>query len=270
MTRLAFSDMILLAQEKQSFLHDLDPRTKLGLVLTVMVLSMLFLRFFLLLGMFIGLIVLVLAAKIFREWLKTLKGIFYLVFLIFVANTLVYGYSKAPKPLDLWDLQSWRGIFSLGMKYGGLLALRLVIFSGVIIFFVLTTDLEDLGVALRKMRFPYELVFVIVATARFIPVLIDDIETIIKARMVKGVEFQRGSFFTKIRRYAGLLVPLVIVSLRRSYRLAEAMDARGFGAEKQRTYYSEVNMRARDWFISILFFAILLTGFISRFSTFHP
>ena len=138
-----------------------------------------------------------------------------------------------------------------------------------VILFILTTDLEDFGASLRKMRLPYELVFIIVATARFIPVLIDDTETIMKSRMVKGIEFQRGGLLTKIRRYAGLLVPLVIVSLRRSSRLAEAMDARGFGAVKKRTFYTDVNMRTRDWILSSIFITILVMGILNRLSIFR-
>ncbi len=132
----------------------------------------------------------------------------------------------------------------------------------------MTTDLEDLGVAFRKIGFPYELIFGIVASARFIPVLIDDAETIIKANMVKGIEFQRCSFLTKIRRYAGLLIPLVIVALKRSFRLAEAMEARGFGATKKRTNYSEVKMESRDWLVLIFVLAILFISVFYRFLDF--
>jgi energy-coupling factor transport system permease protein len=256
----------MIAQGKQSFLHNLDPRTKICFVISMMSIAMLFFRLDILLYLLITLLIIVFVAQIFKTWLNTLKGIFYFIILIFIVNTLVYGYSKSPKPLNLLELESWTEIFLHGSKYGGLLALRLVIFSGVTILFILTTDLEDLGIALRKMKFPYELVFILVATVRFVPVLIDDIETIIKAHMVKGIEFQRVGFLTKIKLYAGLLIPLIIVSLRRSYRLAEAMDARGFGAEKKRTFYTDVNMRTRDWILSCIFIAILAIGILNRLS----
>ena len=215
---VAFSDMFLIAQGKQSVIHDLDPRTKLCFLGTIILLSIAFSAPYFLIGIFFGLIILVIGSRLFLEWLKMLKGISYFVIFIFLGNTLIYGYVESPKPLNLLDLQSWVGIASLGIDHGFTFAMRLLIFSGLMILFVLTTDLEDLGVALRKLGLPYELVFGVVASARFIPVLINDTETIMKARMVKGVEFQHGNFIKKIRRYAGLLVPLVIVAVRRSYR----------------------------------------------------
>lgn len=269
MISLDFSDIILIAQEKQSFIHGLDPRTKICLVLAVVTLSMAFFQLFFFLGVIFLIIFLVLSAKVLREWLKALKIILYLIIFIFFVNLIIYGYINAPKPLSLLDLNSWARIFSIGVKYGVLFALRMLIFSGISILFIFTTDLEDFGVALRKMRIPYEFAFIVVATARFIPVLIADIETIMKAKMVKGIEFQRGSLITKIRRYTGLMVPLVIVSLRRSNRLAEAMDARGFRAEKQRTYYSDVNMRVRDWILSSVFLGVLVIGILYKLSISH-
>ncbi len=266
---MAFSDMILIAQEKQSFLHGLDPRTKLCLVMTVMILPIVLFNLFLLLILFLIILCLVLFAKVFHIWLNTMKGIFFLAALVFLLNTLIYGYIEAPKPIKWLNLDSWITIFNLGLERGILLSLRLLSFSGIVILFVLTTDLEEFGITLRKMKFPYEFVFIIVAIARFIPVLIDDTETIMKARMVKGIEFQRGGLLTKIRRYARLLVPLVIVSLRRSSRLAEAMDARGFGAVKKRTFYTDVNMRTRDWILSGIFIVILVIGILNRLSIFR-
>ncbi len=268
MSSLAFTDIILIAQDRRSFIHGLDPRTKLCLMLTVIILSIIFIHFSFLVGVFLGLIILAIVAKILQEWTNILRSVFYFVIFIFFANTIIYGYSLSPKPLDILDLQSWVEIFSFGIEYGVLLVLKLLIFTGMVILFILTTDLEDLGIAFRKMGFPYELIFGIVASARFIPVLIDDAETIIKANMVKGVEFQRCNFLTKIKRYAGLLIPLVIVALKRSYRLAEAMEARGFGATKKRTYYSEVKMESKDWLVLILVLTILLISVFYRFLDF--
>ncbi|MFQ6124836.1 MAG: energy-coupling factor transporter transmembrane component T family protein [Candidatus Heimdallarchaeota archaeon] len=262
---MAFSDIILLAQDKRSFFHGLDPRTKLCLMVMAIILSLLFVRFSLLLGVFLGLIFLAMGARILQEWTSIMRSVFYFVIFIFFANTVIYGYSLSPKPLNIWDPLSWGEIFLYGIEYGTLLAFKLLIFTGIVIFFILTTDLEDLGIALRKIGFPYELIFGIVASARFIPVLIDDAETIIKANMVKGVEFQHCRFFTKIKRYAGLLIPLVIVALKRSYRLAEAMEARGFGAAPKRSYYSEVKMEAIDWFVLILVLVTLLISILYWF-----
>jgi energy-coupling factor transport system permease protein len=59
--------------------------------------------------------------------------------------------------------------------------------------------------------------------------------------------FEKAGFLTKLRAYPSLVTPLVIGAMRRAQLIAVAMDARAFGAGKNRTYIQDIHMQTRDW-----------------------
>lgn len=93
---------------------------------------------------------------------------------------------------------------------------------------------------------------------RFIPVLIQEAEQLMKAQMSRGADFTTGSLGERIRRLGSLLVPLVEGALRRADNLSSALEARGYGTTGEATLLHEGRLRLADW--AVLLGVPLITG----------
>lgn len=135
-------------------------------------------------------------------------------------------------------------------------ALRLVVLILIISLFTLCTDLKELthgteGLLkpLARIRFPvHELSMIITVTLRFLPILSDEAENLIKAQISRGADFGKGKMglFKRVYRMLPLFVPLLILSLRRAESLALAMEARCYTGGKGRTRLVRFPFRKAD------------------------
>jgi len=95
--------------------------------------------------------------------------------------------------------------------------------------------------------------------------LAEEAQTIIDAQKARGLELEKGNFLKRIRNYVPILIPLIISAIRRSLELAEAMEARAWGATKKRTNLYLLKFQRRDYFLIILTVGILITSIYARF-----
>lgn len=123
-------------------------------------------------------------------------------------------------------------------------ALRLVAVTGLAISFARTADARAMASALRALRIPYPVVFVLVTGARFVPLAAADLGDLTDAARLRGLTV-RGTAWRRLADWTALLVPLLILTIRRGLQLGEAMEARGFsGAAPART--AGLRWRRRD------------------------
>ena len=99
-----------------------------------------------------------------------------------------------------------------------------------------------------------DLVMVLQITFRFVPMLAQTAERIAKAQASRGAEWggKTQGLFNRIRQILPLIVPLFVISLRRSENLALAMDARAYGYLDYRTSMVEMKFKWSDWLILLL------------------
>jgi energy-coupling factor transport system permease protein len=79
-----------------------------------------------------------------------------------------------------------------------------------------------------------------------------DAQTVVDAQRSRGLELDKGNFMKRIRNYVPILIPLIISAIRRSVELAEALEARGFGATEKRTSIVTLKMRWADYVVIVL------------------
>ena len=72
------------------------------------------------------------------------------------------------------------------------------------------------------------------------------------------MELDKGNILTRIRNIVPIIVPLIIVSIRRALSIAESMESRGFGASNNRTYMEKLSFRKRDWAVCVLSLIFLI------------
>jgi energy-coupling factor transport system permease protein len=235
-------------------LHRMDPRVKFLMTMVLFTLSIMFLDLIPLLIVFTLQIPIVIYGRIWREWLKSLKGGAFLAVIIFTTNLASFYF--------------FRGMTISGdiVEYSLSLTLRFLSLITSFSLFFLTTSPDKLSLALEKARVPYEFNFAFITAIRFVPVLADEAQTIMDAQRSRGLELDKGGFLSRIRKYIPILLPLIINSIRRSLELAEAMESRAFGATKDRTNLYELKMMGSDY---IALFLVILATLIALYARFY-
>lgn len=123
-----------------------------------------------------------------------------------------------------------------GVAEGLRMTLRLLLVVATVLVVTLTTRADELAEGVERLLAPlrlvgadpYEVAFVTTGALRFVPTLLEQAEKVRRAQMARGVDFETGTLFARVRRLFPLLVPLVISSLRRAEELGLAMEARGY------------------------------------------
>jgi energy-coupling factor transport system permease protein len=216
-----------------SFLHRVDPLSKLLWLLSVMLIA------FLVSGPIAELVLLAIVT-VTAIWLaKMPPGEFwhsmrYLVFIsvsFVVVETLFFAGTDVIARLGPFS-PTWQGL-ELGIGF----ALRLMTIGGASLAFTYTTDPRVLTYALiRYGRVPYRYGFMVLAGLRFMPVLEDELTQIYNAHSVRGALSRQAGMLQSARHLKQFAVPLLIRGLSRAQKGALAMDARGFGVRPTRTY----------------------------------
>jgi energy-coupling factor transport system permease protein len=124
---------------------------------------------------------------------------------------------------------------------------------------------DELSQALIQMRVRFEFAFAMSMAMRYVPTLAQEAYAIMDAQKARGVELDKGSLLTRIKNIVPIIVPLIIVSIRRALSIAESMESRGFGACETRTYMDKLVFRKRDWGLVIASLLILILMFYFRF-----
>ncbi|MFW9799619.1 MAG: energy-coupling factor transporter transmembrane component T family protein [Candidatus Thorarchaeota archaeon] len=224
---------------QESLVHNLDPRSKMFLSLVLAVVSLMFLEIVPLLIILILLVPLIAAAKSLRRWARSMKGLSYLLIFIIIFNTLL---STVANP------------FSHSIA----LTIRLVALMTSFSLFFLTVHPDQLAQALIQMRVRFEFAFAMSMAMRYVPTLGQEAYAIMDAQKARGVELDKGNILRRIRNIVPIIVPLIIVSIRRALSVAESMESRGFGACEDRTYMERLKFRKRDWGVVLVSLAGLI------------
>lgn len=231
----------------QSFLHGLDPRTKLVCLFLYMVgLFMITdLANFSYLAVFTavvigcsGIPVKVLAKGIKPMWL-----------LIVMTMTLNFFMTAGGNVLWHWRFLK---ITDEGLARGAFMALRLVLLLNVTSLLTLTTTpillTDGLERIMKRCFIPmaHELAMMMTIALRFIPTLIEETDRIMKAQIARGADFENGNLVTKAKNLVPLLIPLFVSAFRRADDLAMAMEARCYRGGEGRTRLRQLQFMPGD------------------------
>lgn len=161
-----------------------------------------------------------------------------------------------------------------GLWFSGYLILRLIYLvmgSSIMTFTTTPNQLTDgmeksLGF-LQKLHIPiHELSMMISIALRFIPILTEELDKIMKAQMSRGADLESGNILQRGKKLLPVLVPLFISAIRRASDLALAMDARCYSGGEGRTKLKPLRYERRDYLAySILFIYVavmIVCGFI--------
>ena len=234
--------------QTDSVVHRLDPRVKL--TATICFIISLFLVDNVL-GYLIAAAFLVFSIKLskvpFKFMVKGMKAIMFLLLITVIFNLFL---TPGTPLITFWKLT----ITIEGLRVAGMMAIRLVfliIGSSVMTLTTtpnnLTDGMEQLLKPLKKVKVPVHEVSMMMSIAlRFIPILMEETDKIMKAQIARGADFESGNIFKKAKAMVPLLVPLFISAFRRANDLAMAMEARCYRGGDHRTKMKPLVYKKRD------------------------
>lgn len=232
-----------------SMIHKLDPRTKLVGTIAFIVSVFLFHTFlgYAVAGVFLA--GMILMSKVPVKFIfKGLKTIFMLLLI-----TIFFNMILTPGEV-VWKL-GFLKVTKEGLVLAGTMAIRLVflvIGSSIMTLTTtpnqLTDGLERLLRPLNKIHVPvHDIAMMMSIALRFIPILLEETDKIMKAQMSRGADFESGNLMHRLHNMIPLLVPLFISATRRANELAYAMDARCYNGGAGRTKMKPLKYNPRDY-----------------------
>ncbi|MCT2262397.1 energy-coupling factor transporter transmembrane protein EcfT [Brachybacterium muris] len=236
---------------RQGWLHTLTGVSKLVLVLALVVGAMISFDARYLLGL--SLLSVVLWA-VSRVRLRDLAVVLWLIAIFMVLNNLLIflfapGYGEqlfGSRTLLVdgpwrWDLTAQQLFYQLvvTLKYFAVL-------PGVLLF-ITTTRPPEFASSLNRIGVPYRAAYAVSLALRYIPDVQRDFRTISQAQQARGLDVSRKvGLGTRIRNLTSTLMPLLLGAFDRIESVAAAMELRGFGRGKGRTWFDQRPLRTRD------------------------
>ena len=221
-----------------SFIHRLDPRTKL-IVLVVYIVALFLAVNWVSYALMAGFLILcikisTIPAKSFIRGMKPLMMI-----LIFTGVLNLFFTTDGTVLVDFWIIT----ITSGGLQRAVFMVVRiLLLICGTFLLtyttspISLTDGLEALMNPLKKIKVPvHELSMMMCIALRFIPTLIEETDKIMSAQKARGADFESGTLMEKAKALIPILVPLFISAFRRADELATAMECRCYQGGEGRT-----------------------------------
>lgn len=253
----------------KSILHRLDPRVKLVSTLLYLISLFLFKSIAGYLAAAVFLVGIIRASRVpFRYIVKGLKPIVMLLMITVVFNLFLQKDGEVL--LRIWKLS----VTTVGLRNAVYMAVRLIyliIGSSLMTFTTtpneLTDGIEALLHPLNKVHVPVHEVSMMMSIAlRFIPILLEETDKIMKAQQARGADFESGNMIQRAKSMIPILVPLFVSAFRRAYDLAMAMEARCYRGGEGRTKMKPLKYQSRDRtaYVTMVVYVVLVVA-IGRF-----
>lgn len=250
-----------------SVIHRSDPRVKIIMSLVLMIVIFIVDN---LLCLSLALAFSILAVYVSKVPLSyAFKGLRPVLVIILFTVVLNVFFSDGTPLFTIWKLT---------VTYEGLMraiqtALRitvLIIGSSLVTLtttpILLTDGIEKLLNPLKKIKVPvHEIAMMMSIALRFIPVLMEETQKIIKAQTARGADFDTGNLFQKAKSFIPVLVPLFISAFRRADDLATAMESRCYRGGENRTRMKQLKMTQIDLYVSGVFTLFIILILIPDF-----
>ena len=248
--------------QADSVIHRLDPRVKLGTTILFIISLFIFHGVW---GYFVAALFLALVIKLskvpFKFMVKGMKSIIFLLSITILFNLFL---TPGDPFVQIWKFR----ITKEGVRLALLLAIRLaflIIGSSVMTLTTtpnqLTDGLEKMLKPLNRIKVPvHEIAMMMSIALRFIPILMEETDKIMKAQLARCADFESGNLIKKAKSLVPLLVPLFISAFRRANDLAMAMEARCYRGGEHRTKMKPLHYHKRDYIAYAIVACYLVAG----------
>ena len=141
-------------------------------------------------------------------------------------------------------------MFNFLMKYMAVIPVALL--------FIMTTNPSEFAASMNKIGISYRVGYAVAIALRYIPDVQRDYREISQAQQARGISLgKEEKTLDRIKNSAAILFPLVLSSIQRIETISNAMELRGFGKHKKRTWIMERTMVKRDY-VGIIFGIVIM------------
>ena len=249
-----------------SVIHKLDPRVKLLLTLLYIIALFTFRGVLAWAIITVALIAMVRLSKVpFKFIVKGLKAIVVILIITAMFNLLL-----TPGDVTYWEYGPFK-LTDTGITNAIMMMIRLIyLIVGTSLMTLTTTPnqltdgLETSLAPLNRIHVPVHAIAMMMSIAlRFIPILIEETDKIMKAQMARGADFEHGNLIQKAKNMIPLLVPLFVSAFRRADELAMAMEARCYNGGEGRTKMKPLRYNKTDriaYVVGFMFLALVIAA----------
>lgn len=246
--------------QADSVLHRMDPRVKLFATFAYLVSLFIVTNY---IGYLLAIAFLLFAIALSKVPIKFMvRGLRSIIVLMMFAVIFNLFLTPGEVVCSFWKIEITKeGIYSAA-KMGARLIL-LIMGSSVMTLTTtpnnLTDAMETSFRPLKLIKVPvHEIAMMMSIALRFIPILVEETDKIMKAQMARGADFESGNLFKKAKALVPLLVPLFVSAFRRANDLATAMEARCYRGGEGRTKMKPLKYVKRD----VIAYIIILAYFV--------
>lgn len=198
---------------------------------------------------------------------KRISGLIIFVVLVNLFNLFLmwlvepdYGASLVGGSTVLFSVTSFHIVTRETMWYFLVRFTKFIATFLVSLVFIQSITPSELSAGLYALKIPYKICFIVELAFRYIPDITRDFNNIKISMQARGTELdsRKVSLWNRLKQNVFILAPLIITSFDRIGNIANAMDLRGFGKGKTRTYYCEHEDYKADKMMGILIIVLLL------------
>lgn len=243
---------LLTYEKKDTWIDRLCGVTKLIFFLAWSITSMLTYDTRVLAVMFVVSLILFQLSK--TDW-KQVGGIFKLIMIFMIINLLaififapeqgsrIYGTETVLFPIAGNYVVTAEQLF-----YEWNILLKYFTIVPSVFIFIVTTDPSEFAASLNRIGVSYNIGYAISVALRYIPDVQDDFHKIRNAQEARGIEMSsKAKFMDRLKNTASIIFPLIFTSMERIDTVSNAMELRGYGKHKKRTWYSGRKLQKADY-----------------------
>ncbi len=241
----------------KTFIHNLDPRTKI-VSLTMLMISIFILADYRLLAfMSVFLMIVIKKSNIaFKSVIAGIKPLMFMFIFLMLINIFIIKEGEVIFKLPILN----RNVHMGAINQTTFIFWRVVLIIMMSIILTSTTNpltltlgLEKLSQPLKKVKVPVEVFAMMLSISlRFIPTIFDEVQKIMDAQSSRGLDLQNGKIKEKIKAIIALIIPLLVSSFNKADELALSMESKNYNPDVSRPRYRKIIMSNTDYLIVIL------------------
>lgn len=242
---------LLTYDPKDTWIHRLSGLTKLVFFLVWSIVSMITYDTRVLLFMLISSLIIFRVSKI--EW-KQISTVFNFI-LFFLCLNLIAVFLFSPyegvkiygTQQDLWHIAGNYTITKEQLFYEFNIMIKYFTVIPAVLMFILATNPSEFAASMNRIGVSYKISYSIAIALRYIPDVQADFTKIKHAQEARGIEMSsKAGLIDRIKNVSSILFPLIFTSMDRIDVVSNAMELRGFGKNKKRTWYSGRKLSSKD------------------------
>jgi energy-coupling factor transport system permease protein len=246
---------IYLYLDRDTFVHRLDPRTKVLLLLASFILAFAFDNPVYTFGVLLFELVIVTLAG---AW-PNVRRMWKLLVVIAVVTAALFALTTPGDTPLFWIIRRESLLYGISVAF----RLDILIIAGLV--FLSTTNNEEIALALVRLGVPYRISFAVSTALRLVPTILGTALVITQAQRSRGHDVDSGNIIARVRKFTPIVVPIFISTIRSTQVFAMALESKGFNAGGERTFFLNPRFGSVDVVVTVLSILIVVLAFWARF-----